>query len=251
LSLESGRKLGLAASIIAIMVPIIIVIAYLGFFVSLLSSFSSTLRGSVPPSTPFLPFALLGVVIAAGLVGFTGFVLFMVAMYNLSKYYGEPAIFRNLLNALIAAIVGSIILGVIGVAFVFIAGSLASSAPAPATTVVWVIPMLGVFILGTLAIAIYCAVLTRRAFVKLADRSGVDSFRTAGLILLIGAFVPFVSYVGWVFAALGYNRLAPSQPLTSYPPYTTPSTGMAKRCPNCGAENSADALYCRNCGRQL
>jgi uncharacterized membrane protein len=250
MSLESGRKLGLTASIIALVVPIIISVAYFGFFLSLLGSFSSTVTGSVPTASWFLPFTLLGVVIAAGLVGFIGFVLFMVAMYNLSKYYAEPAIFRNLLNALIVAIVGSIILGVIWVAFVFIAGSLSSPTPAATTTVVWVIPTLGVFLLGVLAIAIYCAVLTRRAFVKLADRSGVDSFRTAGLLFLIGAFVPFVSYVGWVFAAIGYNRLTPTQPLTSYPQYPVPSVGM-KRCPNCGAENSADAIYCRNCGRQL
>jgi hypothetical protein len=108
---------------------------------------------------------------------------------------------------------------------------------------------LGVFLVGIIAIAIYNAFLTKRAFDKLGDRSGVDSFKTAGLLLLIGSFVPIVAYIGWIFAAVGYRRLSPNAQVTSYPQYVAPA-GPIKICPHCGTENSPDAIYCRNCGRQ-
>ena len=57
---------------------------------------------------------------SAGLIGFVGFILFMVAMYNLSKYYGEPAIFQESTEALIVAIVATVILGVVLVAFLWL-----------------------------------------------------------------------------------------------------------------------------------
>ena len=253
MSLESGKKLGLISSIIAIVNPIIIAIAYFGFFIFLFGSISSTIgRGASASNLPF-PLTLLGVIAVAGIVGVIGYILFMIAMHNLSKYYGEPAIFKNLLKALILSIGGSVVLGVVLVAFFVssIVGNFASTTSPPLISGIWVLAGLGVLLLGILAIAIYSAVLTKRAFDRLGDKSGVDSFRTAGLLLLIGAFVPFVAYVGWIFAAIGYNRLTPNRQVTdSMPQYVTPA-GPIKRCPNCGTENSPDAIYCRNCGRQL
>ena len=35
---------------------------------------------------------------------------------------------------------------------------------------------------------------------------------------MIGAFVPFVAYVGWIFAAIGYNRLTPNRQVTTVCP---------------------------------
>ena len=177
----------------------------------------------------------------------------MIAMYNLSKYYGEPAIFKNLLNALIISIVGSVVLGVVLVAFFVssIVSSFARTTSTPLISGIWVLAGLGALLMGILAIAIYNAVLTKRAFDKLGDKSGVDSFKTAGLLLLIGAFVPFIAYVGWIFAAIGYNRLTPNRQVTgSMPQYAIPA-GAIKRCPHCGTENSPDATYCKNCGRQI
>jgi uncharacterized membrane protein len=107
-------------------------------------------------------------------------------------------------------------------------------------------------------ISIYCALLYKRSFDLLAEKSGVDSFRTTGLLYLIGAVLNIVgvggiiTWIAWIFAALGYQKLQPL-PIASapfIPPYQ-PGTVAVKRCPTCGAENSPDALYCRNCGRLL
>ena len=145
MSLESGKKLGLISSIIAIVSPIIIAIAYFGFFIFLFGSISSTIgRGASPSNLPF-PLTLLGVVAAAGMAALIGYILFMIAMYNLSKYYGEPAIFKNLLNALIISIVGSVVLGVVLVAFFVssIAGNFASTTSPPLISGIWVLAGLG------------------------------------------------------------------------------------------------------------
>ena len=112
------------------------------------------------------PLTLLGVIAVAGIVGVIGYILFMIAMHNLSKYYGEPAIFKNLLKALILSIGGSVVLGVVLVAFFVssIVGNFASTTSPPLISGIWVLAGLGVLLLGILAIAIYSAVLTKRAF---------------------------------------------------------------------------------------
>ena len=254
MSLESGKKLGLTASIIAIAAPIILATTYVGFFISLLSSVSSTIGKGTSPNTPLFPFTIFSVVVvAAVVVGVIVYILLMIAMNNLSKYYSEPAIFKNLLKALILSIVAGVVVGVVLVAF-FVSSIVSNFARTTSPLLIsgiWVLAGLGILLLGILAIAIYSAVLTKRAFDRLADKSGVDSFRSAGLLLLIGGFVPFVAYVGWIFAAIGYNRLTPNRQVTgSMPQYVTPA-GPIKRCPHCGTENSPDAIYCRNCGRQI
>jgi uncharacterized membrane protein len=249
MSLESGRKFGLTASLIAITAPIILAIAYVGLFISLLGSVSSTIGRSTSPNISLLPFTALGIVVAAVVVGVIICILLLIAMNNLSKYYSEPAIFKNLLNALILSIIGIVVIGVVLAAF-FVA-SIARTASSPAVSAIWVIGGLGGLFLGILAIVIYSAFLTKRAFDKLGDKSGIDSFRTAGLLFLIGAFVPLVAYVGCIFAAIGYNQLTPNKQVTnSMPQYVTPA-GTVKRCPHCGTENSPDATYCKNCGRQI
>lgn len=103
--------------------------------------------------------------------------------------------------------------------------------------------------------AIVNGLLYMRAFNKLGEKSGVDNFGTAGLLYLIGAIIPLVGWIAWIFAAIGFHKLKPvpaTAPTVSYqtqPPLS--STAQTKRCPNCGTENSADALYCSSCGKTL
>ncbi len=84
-----------------------------------------------------------------------------------------------------------------------------------------------------------------RAFNKLKEKSGVESFGTAGILYLVGSIIPLVSWIAWIFAAAGFSKLKPV-PLSnaSYPTQPLTTTIQTKRCPNCGTENSADALYC-------
>ena len=106
-----------------------------------------------------------------------------------------------------------------------------------------------------LAFGIVNGVLYMRAFNKLKEKSGVDNFGTAGLLYLIGVFIPIIAWIAWIFAAMGFKKLKAAQPLHTYVPYSVhpplSTTMQTKRCPNCGAENLTDALYCSSCGKPL
>jgi ribosomal protein L40E len=100
-----------------------------------------------------------------------------------------------------------------------------------------------------IAMGVVSALLYKRAFNKLAEKSGVHSFDTTGLLILIGVFIPIVSWVGWIFAASGFNALKP-KPYSPMP--TAPTiTSQIKFCRNCGIANNVNAAYCKNCGKQL
>jgi hypothetical protein len=106
-----------------------------------------------------------------------------------------------------------------------------------------------------LAFGIVNGVLYMRAFNKLKEKSGVDNFGTTGLLILIGVFIPIISWIAWIFAAMGFKKLkvaptpSPHVPYYVHPPLST--TTQIKRCPNCGAENLTDAFYCSSCGKPL
>jgi uncharacterized membrane protein len=127
----------------------------------------------------------------------------------------------------------------------------------------------GLFLIGlvsliaaAIAIEVVSALFYKRAFNKLGEKSGVHSFDTAGLLLLIGAALSIVgiggiiSWIAWIFAAMGFNALKPKASETSTFPYSTPQTttpiiAQKRFCSYCGKENTADSVYCVVCGQKL
>ena len=100
MSFESGRKLGLTASLIAVIMPVIGVITAIFLVLSLLAGTLSTLFN----------FESITILLAiAGIITFAGFILFLVAMHSLSQYYSESGIFKNVLYGFIINIVGAAI----------------------------------------------------------------------------------------------------------------------------------------------
>jgi Protein of unknown function (DUF996) len=110
-------------------------------------------------------------------------------------------------------------------------------------------------IAAAFAIVIVSAFFYKRAFNKLGEKSGVHSFDTAGLLILIGSFIPIVAWIGWIFAASGFNSLKtkPAESSSAYYtiPTSPPTATQNKYCPYCGTVNNVDATYCKNCGQQL
>lgn len=231
MSLESGRKLGLTASLIAVIVPVISV-SVLVF--SIFTSFQVGIANIFFPGIAAFSMVVLSFLIILGSISIAGGIMFIVAMYYLSHYYGEPTIFSNILNAI----------KIIGVTLV------------AALISVLLTQFVAVFLalIALVIVEIYGAVLVMRSFKKLGEKSGLDNFKTAGDLYLIGAIIPLVSWIGWIFATIGFRKLKPSSTAIStisYPTQPQSSTAQTKRCPNCGAENRADALYCSSCGKPL
>jgi uncharacterized membrane protein len=252
MSLETGKKLCLISSLITIISPIALLIAYLSLFVQLFSSILSTsdVATSVLPSV----YGIIGVF--AGL-SIAGLVLFLVGMYYLSQYYNTSKIFKSAFKAFLI----NIATGAVVVIVIFLLSSVMLGSSIIGTTPTETVPIFGAlfnFLIAILlvalmayAIAIYCAVLYKRSFDTLAEKSGVGEFKTMGLLYLIGTILPMgiITLVGWIFAALGYSKLKPTQPQAEiYPP--PPPTQTIKYCSHCGAENVADANYCHVCGYQ-
>jgi uncharacterized membrane protein len=190
-----------------------------------------------------------------------GYILFLVAMHRLSQYYSERLIFSNLIRALIIQIVTAVIIAVVVFALLFIWSGSIAIGPNSTSTPSAVFSLLAVYAVAGIigfVVSIYCSFLYKRSFDRLAEKSGVDNFRTTGLLYLIGTILniagvgSIIVWIGWIFAAMGYRKLQPlpTAPAPFVPPYQ-PGPVVTKRCSACGADNSPDAVYCRNCGRPI
>ena len=121
MSLDTGKKLGLTASLIAVIAPVIIIVLNAIMFFTLLSNLSSAIsqRGTLENSLPFSLGIFSLTVIAVLVISVIGFILFLIAMYELGHYYQEPGIFRNLIYSIISLIVGFVVVVAIVVVFAF------------------------------------------------------------------------------------------------------------------------------------
>jgi uncharacterized membrane protein len=238
--------------------PIVAIISVVAIIVSIIATSATRIvNGSAGPAFSIFGGLILFLIIMVA-AGIAGFIMFMYSMHSLSNYYKEPEIFKNVLYAFIMSIVSGAVVVILEFAVLLSAFSGFSSIATPSSvTPVFtkVILTYAVVIVVALAFGIVNGVLYMRAFNKLKEKSGVDNFGTAGLLILIGVFIPIISWIAWIFAAMGFNKLkaapTPSQyvPYSVHPPLSTKT--QIKRCPNCGAENLTDALYCNSCGKPL
>jgi len=139
-----------------------------------------------------------------------------------------------------------------------------------------IVPFLaaGVAVFAILFVStIIVALLYRRSLSSLRDKSGIGLFGSAGTVLLVGAVLGIVLigyvilWIGLLPTAVAFFQLRPLpiQPLpttqTRVSSVVIPSeaerTSAAisrmegkKRCLYCGAEFSAEASFCPNCGRK-
>jgi uncharacterized membrane protein len=267
MSLESAKKMGFAASLISVIIPVVMVIAAFGLLVALFSNIFTTVTAGVPPSLTSLAVmnGVLGLIIVGGIVALVGYILFMISMHRLAQYYNEKAIFKNVLNALIIQIISAVVIMVVFYAYIYSSvGSLTiSTATTRGTSFVWSI-LIAYLVVAAISwvVSIYCGLLYKRAFYALAEKSNVDSFHTTGLLYLIGSALNILGgtviiWIAWIFAATSYHKLTPISPAaTVSSAYYSPNQpvtpqGPTKQCPTCGTENTADSLYCVKCGRQL
>src|ERR1035437_5313600 len=126
MSLESGRKLGLTASWISIILPVVAVVGVVAIIFSIIATAATgTGTGTVVPNIFGVSIGLIGFVIALAFTAIVGFILFMVSMHRLSNYYNEPGIFRNVLYAFILSIVEGIVL--VGVYIAIVLSAIGSS----------------------------------------------------------------------------------------------------------------------------
>ena len=276
MSFESGKKLGTTSSLIAVITPVIGVVAYVFLFLSIFLSIPFRVN-STSPNLSFFPYSIIILFAVIGILAFAGFILFVVAMHRLSQYYNEPGIYKNTLYGFIINIVGAITILVIYAALITSVmhtvqqSNIQTTAVTPTPTIPPILSSFGLFItafLGVIGIAIVLGVISAvfymRAFNKLGEKSGVDNFKTAGLLSLLGVVLSIVGigallvWIAWIFALMGFRSLKPNTTQTSTltystptPPPTMPDNSQKRYCPYCGTENNPGSLYCRSCGKPL
>ena len=176
-----------------------------------------------------------------GIVEIIGAILVLAALYSFGNYYKDSGIFNNALYGVMAGIVGVVSAVAIGLAIVLpnikdflmtifpswngdwsTISSLSGMTPDTSNIGIGdVIPFISAAIVIFVILWIFAIIATffvRRSFVRLSAKTNVGLFSTAGLLLLIGAFL--VIFVGlglilmWVAAlilAIAFFTLKPTQ----------------------------------------
>jgi uncharacterized membrane protein len=176
-----------------------------------------------------------------GIIELIGAILVLTALYSLGNYYKDSGIFNNALYGVMAGIVGVVSAVAIGLAIVLpniknflmtifpswngdwsTISSLSGMTPDTSNIAIGdVIPFISAAIVIFVILWIFAIIATffvRRSFVRLSAKTNVGLFSTAGLLLLIGAFLVIVVGLGliliWVAAlilAIAFFKLKPTQ----------------------------------------
>jgi uncharacterized membrane protein len=204
MSFESYRSKGRIATLLMLLLPILMGII----------SVALSLSRLLPSANPYVSIVFV-------IPSYASYILFLVAMNGLAKYYDEPKIFKNSLYPFIISSTGGIIS--LFVAYTFITPILdefsayvssPGNVPPPSmffsllqvVAVIW----LAVSVLGILNGFFY-----RRAFYALAEKSHEQNFKQAGLFMIIGGILMIIFvgglifFIGLIFAVLGFFKLKP------------------------------------------
>jgi uncharacterized membrane protein len=217
----------------------------------------------------------LGLVGVGALLGFLGFIFFMVAMHGFSSDYSERKIFDYVLNGFVFAFVATIIAAVLGL-FAAVSITLLFSPGGSSNSLAFAT---GVSTAVISAIQIVYILFLNKGLNLLADKSGSSQLHTATRILFAGAvtsgilsvaaaligltglidasaatliLIPgsVIQYIAWYYAARGFLAIQP--PATPTQPYYAPyTTDPMQYCPNCGTPTQPDSVYCVHCGKKL
>ncbi len=208
---------------------------------------------------------ILGAVPYVGwILGIIGVILLLRAMKEFANYYQDNEIYQNSLTGVKYYIVALIALAVAGAGFVI--GFVINSFP----TTFGVGNAIGIavgaaFLIVAFVFYVLAASHLRKTFNTLAQKTGEQSFETAGTLLWVGAILTIIGigvlliFIAWIFAVIGFFTMKgpqqqqpyASQPYSYIPPTTTAPTQAARFCPNCGSPVALDATFCPHCGKQL
>jgi uncharacterized membrane protein len=173
-----------------------------------------------------------------GLLGLVGFIMVLIALKGLGDYYSEGGIFNNALYGFMIGVIGSVVaLGA------FIASALATIADlgisdwmnasewtttlmteAALDTIVKLIAAAVLALIILFVIVVLAAWFYRKSLNLLSTKSGVGMFGTAGLILLVGAFLTIVIigfvliWIAVILAAVAFFSIRSTPPTAPSPP---------------------------------
>jgi uncharacterized membrane protein len=140
---------------------------------------------------------LLGAIPNVGFIlAIVGFILILVAVKNVSETVNEPAIFNDMIIAVLLAIVGLVVFGVIVVAAIFSFFNFSQfGTVTPGMVPPGVLGAIGLLIVGLVVVWVFylvSAIFIRKSYDRIGLRLNVNMFQTTGLLYLIGAALTIV-----------------------------------------------------------
>ncbi len=166
-------------------------------------------------------------------LGIIGFILLMIGLKYLADYYKDSGIFNNALYGIIFGIIGVAAAAFLLIAVVF-GGSFLGFGYGPGGNISGITGDVVAFfggILIALVVAfifyILMAVYLRKTFDALAVKTGNGMFRTAGLLLLLGAILTIVLvgliliFVAWILLTVAFFSMPSAS--TAPPPQAAPA----------------------------
>jgi len=179
-------------------------------------------------------------------LGILGYILTLIAVKFVSDEVQDSSIFTNMLYAVIAGIAG-FALG----AFVVFFGALSSVYTAGVGAIGGAIGFLAVVWVALIISSLF----VRRAFDGMANKLGVGTFRTAGLLYFVGALLTIVLigfvllFVAFILQVVAFFSINDSSPMAQVQPQvpTTAQPGL-KYCASCGTQMASSAAFCPKCG---
>jgi uncharacterized membrane protein len=180
------------------------------------------------------------------IIGIIGVILILVALHDFAKIYNEGKIFSNALFGIAVAVIGGVITAIL--AFAVVLSNLKDLLLQiyPGWNGTWstlqgmtpdtsnidpsaIYPLLGgllVVLVVVWVFAIIAAFLIWRSLKQVSNKTSMGLFGTAGLILLIGAVIPFFGLIlMWISAlilAIAFFTLKTSQQPMVEPSYPQP-----------------------------
>ena len=212
---------------------------------------------------------LLFVPMIGFILAIVGFILTLIAVKYISDALNDLSIFRNILVAIVLAIVGVAIggVGVLGSVFRFMGlGGLAGFTPRTTPVPSNVFGLIGGVIAGLVVVwimLIIAAYFQHKSYDVIATRLDIGMFRTAALVFLIGAALTIV-LIGFLFLVIAQilfitaffsireNMVSTAPGSTPPPASSTPppgtSTQTGRFCVKCGANLPTGSSFCPSCG---
>ena len=150
-------------------------------------------------------------------LGIVGFIFMMFGLNALANYYKERGIFDKALWAVIFGVIGAVAAGFIMMAIMFSGSFLGFENGIGAN---WAALFGGMAVALVVAFIFYIlmAIYFRKSFDLLATKTGNSMFRTAGLLLLIGAILTIVFiglvliFVAWILLTIAFFSLPNAPP---------------------------------------
>jgi uncharacterized membrane protein len=146
--------------------------------------------GSILVLLSFVPYAGFALAIV-------GFILILIAVKYISEVIGDTAVFNNMIIAVVLAIVGLVVGGIVvfGAVYSLIGlGSIGTTG----TISGGVVGLIAAIIVGLIIVWIFyliASIFIKRSYDTVANRLNVGTFHTAGLLYLIGAALTII-FVG-------------------------------------------------------